>query len=298
MGELLRLKDKKTQLLRSRHLVGRSRICDLQLEDRRVSGEHAIFRWTAEGWQVRDLGSTNGTWIDGKRLHAGRTAKVGRGMRIGFGSEDASWELASDDAPALFATCGNQLVRAIGETLFLPASDDPEVLVARGEHGVWVVETHGEVEPIDGEFVAAGGEAWRLHLPEALAMTLDHDAGTITLDQTALRFEVKGRELIRVVVSTLADEIDLGAARHFQLLLELARARADDAEKPRDEQGWRHQDTVTASMGIDDGQLYVLSHRARKALAEAGVFNPARTVQRRRHRELRLGVPDVEIREI
>lgn len=298
MGELLRLKDKKTQLLRSRHLVGRSRICDLQLEDRRVSGEHAIFRWTADGWQVRDLGSTNGTWIDGKRLHAGRTAKVGRGMRIGFGSEDASWELASDDAPALFATCGPQLVRAIGETLFLPASEDPEVLVARGENGAWVVESNGEVEPIDGEFVAAGGEAWRLHLPEALAMTLDHDAGTITLDQTALRFEVQGEKLIRVVVSTLADEMDLGAARHFQLLLQLARARREDDEKPRDERGWRHQDSVTASMGIDDGQLYVLSHRARKALAEAGVFNPARTVQRRKHRELRLGVPDVEIREV
>jgi len=263
-----------------------------------VSGEHAIFRWTAEGWQVRDLGSTNGTWIDGKRLHAGRTARVGRGTRIGFGSEEASWELASDDAPALFATCGSQLVRAIGETLFLPESADPEVLVARGEHGVWVVESKGAIEPIEGEFVAAGGEAWRLHLPEALAMTLDHDAGTITLDQTALRFEVHDGSLVRVVVSTLADESDLGAPRHFALLLELARARVADEDKPPDERGWRHQEEVTAAMGIDDGQLYVLSHRARKALAEAGVFNPARTVQRRRNRELRLGVPKVEICEI
>lgn len=37
-------------------------------EDRYVSGRHGEFRHNGGVWQVRDLGSTNGTFVDGRRL--------------------------------------------------------------------------------------------------------------------------------------------------------------------------------------------------------------------------------------
>ena len=57
--------------LRARHLVGRSRACDLRLQDTSVSGEHATIWWSEEKWWVRDLGSSNGTSVDGKVLQRG-----------------------------------------------------------------------------------------------------------------------------------------------------------------------------------------------------------------------------------
>lgn len=65
-------------------VVGRSAACDLTLDDSFVSQRH--FRLApdgAAGWIVEDLGSTNGTWLDGQRITGRR--RVGAGMRLGAG---------------------------------------------------------------------------------------------------------------------------------------------------------------------------------------------------------------------
>lgn len=65
-------------------VVGRSAACDLTLDDSFVSQRH--FRLApdgAAGWIVEDLGSTNGTWVDGQRITGRR--RVGAGMRLGAG---------------------------------------------------------------------------------------------------------------------------------------------------------------------------------------------------------------------
>jgi len=49
-------------------VIGRSRDCDLAIDDRAISRHHARLRRTAEGWDVLDLGSTNGTWLNGRRV--------------------------------------------------------------------------------------------------------------------------------------------------------------------------------------------------------------------------------------
>ena len=48
--------------------VGRLRTCDLQISDSTVSREHAAFVKRADGWWVLDLGSTNGTTVNGTRV--------------------------------------------------------------------------------------------------------------------------------------------------------------------------------------------------------------------------------------
>lgn len=45
--------------------IGRDAACGLIVEDGRVSKRHARLRWTGNGWLLEDLGSKNGTTING-----------------------------------------------------------------------------------------------------------------------------------------------------------------------------------------------------------------------------------------
>ncbi len=60
---------KRTVLAGERMTIGRSRECELVVEDPNVSRRHAELRKTIEGWMLVDLGSTNGVKLNGKRVH-------------------------------------------------------------------------------------------------------------------------------------------------------------------------------------------------------------------------------------
>ncbi|MEV4440899.1 FHA domain-containing protein [Streptomyces sp. NPDC049577] len=49
--------------------VGRDPQGDLVLEDARVSWRHATVRWGGRAWVIEDHGSTNGTYVQGQRIH-------------------------------------------------------------------------------------------------------------------------------------------------------------------------------------------------------------------------------------
>jgi hypothetical protein len=55
-----------------RAVVGRLNSCDICLGDVNASREHAVFERDERGWLIRDLGSTNGTLVNGKRMHKAR----------------------------------------------------------------------------------------------------------------------------------------------------------------------------------------------------------------------------------
>ena len=64
--------DKRTVVTGDPFVIGRSRECDLVLDDPNVSRRHAELRREDEGWAVRDLGSTNGIKLNGQRSRGGR----------------------------------------------------------------------------------------------------------------------------------------------------------------------------------------------------------------------------------
>lgn len=59
---------RRTVLTGGRVVVGRSRECDLVLEDPNVSRRHAELSEEGGAWVIRDLGSTNGIVINGGRV--------------------------------------------------------------------------------------------------------------------------------------------------------------------------------------------------------------------------------------
>jgi hypothetical protein len=64
--------DKRTVVTGYPFVIGRSRECDLVLDDPNVSRRHAEVRREEDGWSVHDLGSTNGIKLNGHRSRGGR----------------------------------------------------------------------------------------------------------------------------------------------------------------------------------------------------------------------------------
>ncbi|WP_068158508.1 FHA domain-containing protein [Rhodococcus phenolicus] len=85
------------QLGPGRHLLGRGTSADLRIDDRYISGHHAAIDCRDGRVIVEDLGSANGTWIGGERLHGPR--ELHGGELVTFGCVDA--RLVSADATAL-----------------------------------------------------------------------------------------------------------------------------------------------------------------------------------------------------
>lgn len=56
------------ELRGSKVVVGRARSCHLQLDDRLISREHALFTKDDDGWHVADMGTSNGIFLNEERV--------------------------------------------------------------------------------------------------------------------------------------------------------------------------------------------------------------------------------------
>jgi predicted component of type VI protein secretion system len=57
-------------LTKSELVIGRRPSCDLRLDFENISGKHCTLRLINGVWMVRDMGSTNGTTVNGSRITA------------------------------------------------------------------------------------------------------------------------------------------------------------------------------------------------------------------------------------
>jgi len=292
MATLRTLSDGTLFPIPARLLVGRSPSAALRLDDSRVSGEHAVLQWRRGQWEIRDLGSRNGTFVAGKRLEPGEVVSISGGSKLAFGHEENLWELVDAGPPSALAMPldGGEAVVASDGILALPSASNPEVAVYADARGRWVVEADGDVRPAkDGEVVQAGGASWRVSLPAQIEGTQTVDLGP-TLDTVKLRFAVsRDEEHVQITVVHRGKEIPLEAREHAYTLLTLARLRLDDAEEPGAEQGWVDRDRLLKMLGVDANALNVAIYRVRGQLGAGGVDGAAGVVEVRRGQR-RLGV--------
>jgi pSer/pThr/pTyr-binding forkhead associated (FHA) protein len=71
-------------------VIGRLPGCGFVIDDRTVSRHHAIIRREGAFWVLVDLGSTNGTRVNGDRID-GRAA-IKPGDELGFGAATARFD--------------------------------------------------------------------------------------------------------------------------------------------------------------------------------------------------------------
>ncbi|WP_245239328.1 FHA domain-containing protein [Streptomyces sp. MZ04] len=65
------------------YTLGRDPQGDLSLDDARVSWRHATISWSGRSWVIEDHGSTNGTFVQGQRIHQ---MEIGPGSAVNLGN--------------------------------------------------------------------------------------------------------------------------------------------------------------------------------------------------------------------
>jgi DNA-binding winged helix-turn-helix (wHTH) protein len=78
-------------------VIGRDRACAIHIDADSISRHHARLHVSESDVSIQDLGSKNGTWVEGGRI-AGVVPLTG-GMCFRLGSETVRLELTSDERP-------------------------------------------------------------------------------------------------------------------------------------------------------------------------------------------------------
>jgi predicted component of type VI protein secretion system len=80
---LLVMEGKRLVVGASGATLGRSRSCDVVVDDANVSRQHAEVRPRGGGWFVADLGSTNGVSVNGTRIEQAHALRPGDRIELG-----------------------------------------------------------------------------------------------------------------------------------------------------------------------------------------------------------------------
>jgi DNA-binding CsgD family transcriptional regulator len=103
---------RRVDLAGDRITIGQSASNDLALPfDRTVSRVHAVLERVASRWAIRDLGSTNGTFVNGDRVFGERTIATGDEIRLGTITLIARGPDGDDREATIAAEAGPDLTR-------------------------------------------------------------------------------------------------------------------------------------------------------------------------------------------
>jgi FHA domain len=295
----------ETRLVEPEHTFGRAPTSSECIAAEYVSAQHAALRWTGRRWVLRDLGSRNGTYLNGVRIAAGDEQPVQKGMKLSFGKPGENTLELTDDAPPVVMAVpvgGGEPALLSGELLALPSSDVPEVTIYRASENLWLIErANAATTPITNlQTFEAGGQTWKFCCAEsggetALA-TVEHE---LQVRHLQLRFSVSSdEEFVSLQATCGGRTFDMGTRNHNYLLLVLARHRLQDAADglPETSCGWVYQEDVTTGSDSSEPGLNLDVYRIRRQFGAIGVTDAATIIERRpRTRQLRIGAANLTV---
>lgn len=281
--------------------IGRMPANDLVVNDPMVSQHHALVWADAEGVFVRDVGSRNGTRVNGKRVQA--PTKITPGDRIELGPDTTL--VLHETQGASTAAGPAYLVEDLDSGVCVPIGSDRYPIRAPGggqEIATLLVFENGEV------WLGAGTEDRPLEVDEEfeiggrrLCLRLGDALGGATAAPVPDRYPyvlsatlngVTGPEA-RLIDPTTEVQHRVTADNRAILLYLLARQWTEDADSgvKLADRGWIPDGEVLVGIwgrdAKDENKLHVLVYRLRNEVKNAG-FDPWFIEKRRRYIRARL----------
>jgi len=279
-------------------LVGRAPSCHLILDDVDVSREHAVIGFDGCRWHVRDLGSRNGTKVDGEPVKEFATLEQGAVLR--FGSERNEWRVEDAGPPHARAVARDGRIAVADSTGFrLPAPENGHAYLSN-QDGQWLLELDGQVNAVrDREELTIGADSWMLELPigeqRVLAPTNVLGAPVAQLD-----FKVSADEECVELAIQSGGRTHVALHRsHSYVLLLLARERLRDQElgyAQPSEHGWIETRELARMLSTTSEQVNVWIWRAREQFSKIDSALAQCLVERRPTLgQLRIGIGSLSI---
>lgn len=228
-------------------VIGRSSSCDVVLDQPMVSGRHAVLEPAGAGWHVRDLGSTNGTFVRGRRIEG--PEPVAAGDVIGLGSHRL----------LLTADGGRLEGRAFVTQSMLEARDVAvDAAGRRLIEGVSMAVSAGELVAIMGP-----SGAGKSTLLATLVGGLQPDAGAVLVsgaDLYARYDEFRGQIGYVPQDDIMHAELTVAEALWFAARLRLPRDYSDDEIRRRTE-------TVIGELGLAGAEHVRIGSAERRGIS-------------------------------
>jgi hypothetical protein len=127
----VRTPDGATQRFTRSFHIGRDRDCELSIQDGHVSRRHAVVLLAAGTWSLRDLQSSNGIYVDGRRVEI---VQVDGTLTVSLGSDGPvlTFDVEAPGAPAVehptsHEALDDSTLNDYAERYFGPGSDEDAV---------------------------------------------------------------------------------------------------------------------------------------------------------------------------
>ena len=316
--------DERRVFLFVEHTIGRSPTCKLVLTHKSVSSFHACVRWHDDAWQLRDLGSRNGTFLNGQRVRE-RPHALRRGDRIVLGDQEETWVFADDarpqamlipvigvhgddetgGEPSSIPTGGNDSQSLIlGDLRAFPSDENPQVTIFQDAEGRFFLEgVDGDSEELVAEqHVCIGNTSYWLFVPgTATGLPTTRQSGCQVVESSVrtMRLTLKvapDEETAAAVIEAGAVQAELKPRVHLYLLVHLARLRVEEEQEEAEGAGWVSVEVLCDDLQLTREQLGLQVFRIRDDMKKIGLSDAAEIVDRRRRGWIRMGVSAAQIR--
>lgn len=292
------------------HTFGRDPRCSTALASHAVSRFHARLSWNGREWTLRDLGSRNGTYHNGRRVAEGKIVVLRENDRVAFGDFTEEYVLSQSDPPRSLLLVRNATRRSdrlpLSSVLPLPSPDRPLCTLFVGALGEISLEREsGEVQPlVHGSRFQVEDTHYQVVLadrpgehPQTGSSKLDPIQDTFCLEIGVAPDEESAEVLLRKG----NERRSYAPKTHFYLLAHLARIRLahDDTEMagPRDENehGWVDCEALCKDLRINREHLAQQVFRIRQELKADAPALAETILDRRLRGRMRIGLPPRQV---